>query len=177
VGMNQYVVFVVNGDEFGLEIEKVSIIEKMLEVFKIPNTPDYIEGLANLRGKVHTIFNLRKRFHLPCPEFTEETRVIIAKTSDDSVIGLIVDGVREIIKIEDDQYEPAPAALVSVRDRFLSGTAKVGDRLILLLDLEKVITEEDIPPVKPEKKPSARKTAKSGKQAASADEAGGGGQN
>jgi purine-binding chemotaxis protein CheW len=177
VGVKQYVVFVINGDEFGLEIEKVSIIERVLEVFKIPNTPDYIEGLANLRGKVHTIFNLRKRFHLPCPEFTEETRVIIAKTSDDSVVGLIVDGVREIVKIEDDQYEPVPAALASVRDRFLTGTAKVGDRLILLLDLEKVITEGDIPPVKPEKKASAKKTTKSGKQAVSADKAGSGGQN
>jgi purine-binding chemotaxis protein CheW len=163
VGVKQYVVFMIDGDEFGLEIENVSIIERMLEVFKIPNTPDYIEGLANLRGKVHTIFNLRKRFHLPCPEFSEDTRVIIARTADDSVVGLIVDGVREIIKIEDSQYEPVPAALSSVRDKFLSGTAKVGDRLILLLDLEKVIKEEDIPPEKPAKKGRAKKTSKSGK--------------
>lgn len=163
MGVKQYVVFMIDGDEFGLEIENVSIIERMLEVFKIPNTPDYIEGLANLRGKVHTIFNLRKRFHLPCPEFSEDTRVIIARTADDSVVGLIVDGVREIIKIEDSQYEPVPAALSSVRDKFLSGTAKVGDRLILLLDLEKVIKEEDIPPEKPAKKGRSKKTSKSGK--------------
>lgn len=163
MGVKQYVVFMIDGDEFGLEIENVSIIERMLEVFKIPNTPDYIEGLANLRGKVHTIFNLRKRFHLPCPEFSEDTRVIIARTADDSVVGLIVDGVREIIKIEDSQYEPVPAALSSVRDKFLSGTAKVGDRLILLLDLEKVIKEEDIPPEKPAKKGRAKKTSKIGR--------------
>ena len=137
MGEKQYVVFLIDGDEFGLEIERVTIIERMLEVFRIPNTPAYIEGLANLRGKVHTIFNLRKRFHLPCPEYNEETRVIIANTPDGSVIGLIVDGVREIIKIDDSQYEPAPAALTSVRDKFLSGTAKAGDRLILLLDWRK----------------------------------------
>jgi purine-binding chemotaxis protein CheW len=157
VGVKQYVVFLVDGDEFGLEIEKVSIIERMLEIFRIPNAPDYIEGLANLRGKVHTIFNLRKRFHLPCPEFSEDTRIIIARTSDDSVVGLIVDSVREIIKIDDSQYEPVPAALETVRDKFLSGTAKVGDRLILLLDLDKVITEEDVPLEKPAGKTGARK--------------------
>jgi len=161
VGVKQYVVFLVDGDEFGLEIEKVSIIERMLEIFKIPNTPGYIEGLANLRGKVHTIFNLRKRFHQPCPEFNEDNRIIIAKTSDDSVVGLIVDSVREIVKIDESQFEPVPSALSSVRDKFLSGTAKIDDRLILLLDLDKVITEENVPPEKPAKKNSTKKAEKS----------------
>lgn len=144
MGSKQYAVFLINGEEFGLDIEKISIIEPMPRVFKIPNTPDYIEGLANIRGKVHTIFNLRKRFHLPCPEFTEDTKVIIAKASD-SIIGLIIDGIREIVSIDDSQYEPVPKALSSVKDKFLTGTAKIGDRLILLVDLEKVIKDEDFP--------------------------------
>jgi len=146
MGDKQYAVFVINGEEFGLDIEKISTIERMPEIYKIPNTPGYIEGLANLRGNVHTIFNLRKRFHLPCPEFNEDTKVIIANAAD-SVVGLIIDSIREIVTVGEDQYEPVPPALLTVRDRFLSGTAKIGDRLILLLDLEKVIKEEDVPPI------------------------------
>ncbi len=143
MGTRQFVVFTINGEEFGLNIENISSIEKMLDIFKIPNTPDYIEGLANLRGKVLTIFNLRRRFNMASPEFDENTKIIIANTSV-SEIGVIVDGVREIIKVEDNEFDPAPEALNNAKDRFLSGTAKVGSRLILMLDLEKVLTEEDV---------------------------------
>ena len=150
MGTRQFVVFTINDEEFGLNIENISSIEKMLDIFKIPNTPDYIEGLANLRGKVLTVFNLRRRFNLASPEFDENTKIIIANTSV-SEIGIIVDGVNEIIKVEDDEFDPAPQALLNVRDRFLSGTAKVGDRLVLMLDLEKVLTEEEIKSAKKSK--------------------------
>ena len=161
MSIRQYAIFTINEEEFGIEIEKVSIIERMLEIYKIPNTPEYVEGLTNLRGKVHTVFNLRKRFHLPCPEFNDDTKVIIASVQD-SLVGLIVDGVREIIKVEDDQFEPMPKELSAVRDRFLSGTVKVDNRLVLILDIDKVITEADILPAKPVKtaktvKPAAAK--------------------
>lgn len=139
----QYVVFTINAEEFGLDIENISSIERLMEIYKIPNTPDYIEGLSNLRGKVHTIFNLRRRFNLPSPEFDENTKIIIANTSA-SEIGILVDGVREIVKAEDTEFEPAPKALSSVKDRFLGGTITIGERLILILDLEKVLSEEVI---------------------------------
>lgn len=171
MGDKQYAVFLINGEEFGLDIEKISIIEHMPEIYKIPNTPGYIEGLANLRGKVHTIFNLRKRFHLPGSEFNEDTKLIIANASD-SVVGLIIDSIKEIVSISEDQYEPVPAALSTVRDKFLSGTAKIGDRLILLLDLEKVIKEDDTIPVsneKPGKKIRASAGAKAAKTSAASD--------
>ncbi|NLK87915.1 MAG: chemotaxis protein CheW [Clostridiaceae bacterium] len=157
--MRKYAVFTINKDEFGIEIERINIIERMLEIYKIPNTPEYVEGLTNLRGNVHTVFNLRKRFHLPCPEFTDETKVIIANAHD-SVVGLIVDGVREIVKVEDDQFEPMPKELSNIRDRFLSGTVKIGERLILILDIDKVISEPDIPPEKPAKGSKGAKRSK-----------------
>lgn len=150
----QFVVFTINAEEFGLDIDSISSIERMLEIFRIPNSPDYIEGLANLRGKVHTIFNLRRRFNLPCPEFDENTKVIIANTSAKE-IGIIVDGVREIVKVDESEIEPAPKALSNLKDRFLSGTAKAGERLILLLDLEKVLSEEEAKPL-PAKSKAAR---------------------
>lgn len=158
LSIKKYAVFIVNEEEFGIEIERISIIERMLEIYKIPNTPGYVEGLTNLRGKVLTVFNLRKRFHLPCPEFNDDTKVIIAKAQD-SVVGLIVDSVREIVKVEEEQFEPMPKEITVMRDRFLSGTVKIGDRLILILDVDKVITEPDTPPEKPAK--NAKRTKQS----------------
>lgn len=151
MSVRQFVIFTINGEEFGLDIENISSIERMLEIFKIPNAPGYIEGLANLRGKVYTIFNLRKRFNLPCPEFDDNTKVIITNASA-SEIGIIVDEVKEIVKLDESAFEPAPEALSNLKDRFLSGTAKLDDRLVLMLDLEKVLTEQDIQTVKKTKK-------------------------
>lgn len=151
MSVRQFVIFTINEEEFGLDIESISSIERMLEIFKIPNAPGYIEGLANLRGKVYTIFNLRERFNLPCPEFDENTKIIITNTSA-SEIGVIVDEVREIVKLDESAFEPAPKALSNLKERFLSGTAKLGDRLVLMLDLEKVLTEEDVQTVKKTKK-------------------------
>lgn len=135
----QLVVFTINGEEFGLEIDHINSIEKMLEVFKIPNTPEYVEGLVNLRGKVHTVFNLRKRFGLPCPEFTDSTKIIMANTSA-SIVGIIVDEVREIVKVEDSEFEGAPKALSGLSEKFISGIAKIGARVIMMLDLDKVLS-------------------------------------
>lgn len=147
MSIRQFVIFTINEEEFGLDIENISSIERMPEIFKIPNAPGYIEGLSNLRGKVYTIFNIRKRFSMPCPEFDENTKVIIVNTSA-AEIGVIVDEVREIVKLDESAFESPPKALSNLKDRFLSCTAKLGDRLILMLDLEKVLTEEDIQTVK-----------------------------
>ena len=138
----QFIVFSIDGEEFGLSIDNISSIERMLEIFKIPNAPDYIEGLSNLRGKVHTVFNLRKRFSLPGAEFDDDTKIIIANTSS-AEIGIIVDEVHEIVKVDDDQFSPIPNALSNLKDRFLSGTANVDDRLIMILDSEKVLSVND----------------------------------
>ncbi len=157
MSIRKFVVFTINKEEFGLDIGKIIIIERMLEIYKVPNTPAYVEGLTNLRGKVHTIFNLRRRLHLPSPEFDEDTKIIIAN-AEDTAVGLIVDGVREIVKAEDNQIEPAPKELSCMQDKFLIGTLKIDDRLILLLDIDKVITEPDEEPVIPQATPAAAPT-------------------
>lgn len=139
----QLVVFTINAEEFGIDIDSINSIENMMEVFRIPNTPLYIEGLVNLRGKVHTVFNLRKRFNMPCPEFDENNKIIMANTSS-TIIGVIVDEVKEIVKVEDSEFEAAPKALSNLKDRYLAGIAKVGGRIIMLLDLEKVLAPDEI---------------------------------
>lgn len=131
----QLVVFTVNNEEFGVEITNVREIIRPVEIFKVPNTPDYMEGLINLRGKVHTVFNLRKRFSLPANEFDENTKIIIVNINN-LVTGFIADEVKEIIRVEDENIESASGILSEFKDRFINGVAKLGNRVVLLLDLE-----------------------------------------
>lgn len=140
--MRQLVVFSVQGEEFGVGIEDVNSIERMMEIFKIPNTPDYIEGMINLRGKIHTIINLRKRFHMADKEFDEENRIIIVKASG-SAIGLIVDSVKEILNVDESNIEAAPKTMAQLEGRYISSMAKVGERIIMQLDLDKILAVDD----------------------------------
>ncbi len=138
----QLVVFSINDEEFGVDVSQVNIIERRMEIFKIPNTPDFVEGLVNLRGKVYTVFNMRKRFNLPLKDFDDDTKIIMVSTGA-SVVGLIVDGVREIIKIEDHEIESTPAVLGESKRRFINNIAKVNERIILLLNLETILAVEE----------------------------------
>lgn len=142
MAIRQLVVFSVNGEEFGIDIEQVNIIERSLEIFKIPNTPDYIEGLVNLRGKVHTVFNLRKRFNMPNKDFDENTKIIMAN-SGGSIIGLIVDEVKEIVRVDEKDMESAPKVLEDLNRKYITGVAKVGERIIMLLDLAIVLMSDE----------------------------------
>ena len=135
----QLVIFKVNNEDFGVEIGQVSSIEKPMEIFQIPNTPDYIEGLINLRGKVHTVFNLRKKFSLPVKEFDDNTKIVITNVNNLN-LGFLVDEVNEIVRIEDESIEVTPKVISSVDKEYLKGIAKMGDRLVLLLDLGRVLS-------------------------------------
>ena len=138
----QLVIFNVNDEEFGIDIEQVNIIEKPMEIFKIPNTPDFVEGLVNLRGKVHTVFNMRKRFNMPLKEFDESAKIIMVNT-DVGTVGIVVDGVKEIIKVEDKDIENTPKTLASMKRKYICGIAKVENRIIFLLDLDVVLSMDE----------------------------------
>jgi len=139
MAVRQYIVFRLNGEDFGIEITRVNEIKKMMEIFKVPDTPAYIEGLINLRGKVFTVFNLRKRFNLPEKEFDGETKIVIVNANS-TTFGFIVDEVSEILKVEDEDIESAPQILTSLSSKFVSGVAKTQEKIVLLLDMEKVLT-------------------------------------
>lgn len=142
MAIRQLVVFNIENEEFGIDISQVNIIERPMEIFKIPNTPEYVEGLVNLRGKVHTVFNLRKRFRLPVRSFDENTKIVMVNTGA-AVIGLIVDEVKEIVRVEEQDIESAPKVLADLKRRYISGIAKVGGRVILLLELGTVLAMEE----------------------------------
>ncbi|HHV98230.1 MAG TPA: purine-binding chemotaxis protein CheW [Clostridiaceae bacterium] len=138
----QLVIFNVGDEEFGVDISYVNSIERPLKIFKIPNVPEYIEGLINLRGKVYSVISLRKRFNLPVKEFDDLTKIIMV-SANSSIVGFIVDAVSEIIKVDDADIEDTSSVLNGNRKRFVNGVAKVNERVIMLVDLNAVIFEPE----------------------------------
>lgn len=142
MGVQQLIKFEVGNLSFGVNIIQIFQILKPQEIFKVPNTPEFIEGLLNLRGKVLTVFNLRKRFNMPEKENDESTKILIVNVND-LLLGFTVDSVTEIVRIPDEEIEETPPTLTDFDRRFLSGVAKLGDKLLLLLDPEKVLTPDE----------------------------------
>lgn len=139
---HQLIKFMVADLTFGIEITQIHQILKPQQIYKVPNSAPYIEGLLNLRGRVLTVFNLRKRFSLPEKENDDNTKIIIV-TMNEFLLGFIVDSVTEIVRIPDEDMEPTPPSLQGLDKRFLSGIGKVDEHIILMLDLSKVLSSEE----------------------------------
>lgn len=142
----QFVVFKIDNEEFGIEISKVLFIEKPGEVYKVPETSSFIEGVMKLRGNIYPIYNIRKKFQLNWDGVVETTKIIVVNV-DTMDTGFIVDEISEILKVEDENIEMTPEAIKSDKRKYLAGVAKVttasNDKVILLLDLCKILSEED----------------------------------
>ncbi|TCK87948.1 purine-binding chemotaxis protein CheW [Natranaerovirga hydrolytica] len=138
----QQVVFNIGKEEFGIDIIKVFVIEKYQSVVKIPNTPEYVEGVINLRGEALPIYNLRKRFNLSQKANDEHTKIIVTYTNDMKV-GFVVDAVQEILNIEEENIENTPKIVAGINRHYIQGLAKVDDRMVILLDVDQLIGEEE----------------------------------
>ena len=138
----QLVVFDLGNEHFGVDIGAVDGIIKMQEITKVPKAPRFVEGVTNLRGSVLPVVDLRKRLNLETTESTHETRIVIVNL-DHSKIGMIVDAVSEVLTVQDDVIEPPPPMVSTVDTAFITGIAKVGSRLIILLDLSRVLSLEE----------------------------------
>ncbi|HON57142.1 MAG TPA: chemotaxis protein CheW, partial [bacterium] len=138
VNESQLVTFFLDKIEFSIDINKVKEIVRMPDIVKIPNAPAFIEGIANLRGTVLPILNTRVRFGLKRGELTDQTRILVIDING-SLTGLIVDSVKEVLRIDNSLVEPAPPAVKDVNSEFLKGVIKLnqGKRLILTIDVEK----------------------------------------
>ena len=133
----QLVLFKVNDEVFAISINNVNIIEKVSDIYKVPDTPVYIEGLINLRGKIHTVFNLRKKFGYQSIAFDDNTRIIILNHT--SMVGLLVDEVFEIFSAEDSDVKPAPELISGLSGKYFSGVVERDGKIVLILDLEKLL--------------------------------------
>ena len=140
----QLVIFKLGDEEFGVDILQVREIEKLdQQITRVPKSPVFVEGVINLRGEIVPIVDLRKRFGLVVRQTSNEARVIIVDISDGQV-GMIVDSVVEVIRLNVSAIEAAPPITRGVNAYFLSGVAKIDGRLIILLNLERALSPEEM---------------------------------
>jgi purine-binding chemotaxis protein CheW len=140
---NQYLTFALGQEEYGVEILKVQEIKGYSAITPIPNTPSYIKGVMNLRGTIIPVMDLRAKFGLSETDYNQFT-VIIVVLVEAKVVGVIVDAVSDVLNIPSTDIQAAPDFGGKVDTWFISGLAKAGEKLIVLLDIEKVIGDDEI---------------------------------
>ncbi len=136
----QLVTFNIKNEEYAVDILNVQEINRAVEITKVPNSPEYVEGVINLRGKVIPVINLRKKFGFE-EKVTDETSRIIIMDVHGITKGVIVDSVSEVLRIPLDVVEPAPPMTSDMSSMFIKGIAKLENRLIILTDIDKLIGE------------------------------------
>ncbi len=138
----QLVSFKIGREEFGIDILQVQEINKITSVTKIPNSPYFIEGVINLRGRVIPIIDLRMRLGLEKITHTNNTRIIVVNVSGRTV-GFIVDAVSEVLRIPASITEEPPQIISGIDTEFIKSVGKLEDRILILIDLEKIISYEN----------------------------------
>jgi purine-binding chemotaxis protein CheW len=138
VNEGKYLTFALGKEEYGLEILQVREIIGLMEITAMPQVPEYVKGVINLRGKVIPVVDLRLKFGLPAIAWTQETCIIVLNICD-TLIGIVVDRVCEVLDIPQDHIEPSPSFGGEARVDFISGMGKVDDKVKILLDIEKIL--------------------------------------
>lgn len=139
----KYLTFFLDTEEYGVEILKVQEIIGRMQITPVPLTSKYIRGVINLRGKIHSIMDLKIKFGMDETLITDETCIIVIKTAS-MMMGILVDKVSEVVNVTADDIEDTPSFGADVNPEYLLGVGKIGGRVRLLLDIEKVITASDI---------------------------------
>lgn len=141
--LTQLVSFHLDNEEYGVEVLKVREIIRMINITHMPNTPPYVEGIINLRGKVIPIISMRRRFGLTDTENNSQTRVIIMDVGGE-LLGFTVDSVSEVIRISAAEIQPSPSvASGGVGQEYIEGVINHGDRLLVLLNLDMMFSSEE----------------------------------
>ncbi|MDR2123403.1 MAG: chemotaxis protein CheW [Desulfovibrio sp.] len=139
----QLVTFSIGEEEFGVDILKVQEIIRTMEITKVPRAEAFVEGVINLRGKVIPIIDLRRRFGLDSKVHDKHTRIIVIEINN-MIVGFVVDSVSEVLRIPAGTVEPPPPVVAGVDSEYISGVGKLQDRLLILLDLDKLLSNEVI---------------------------------
>ncbi|MDK8193433.1 chemotaxis protein CheW [Paenibacillus sp. UMB7766-LJ446] len=138
------IVFKLGSEEYGIEVDKVQTIERMMPITRVPKTLSFVKGVINLRGVVIPVIDLRGRFSLPETEYTDQTRIVIVGV-DDMQVGFIVDSANDVIDIKRDAIDSPPEVVGGVKARYLRGVAKLEDtRLLIMLNLNEVLNKSEI---------------------------------
>ncbi len=139
----QLVTFSIGEEEFGVDILKVQEIIRTMEITKVPRAQDFVEGVINLRGKVIPIIDLRRRFGLDSKAHDKHTRIIVIEINN-MIVGFVVDSVSEVLRIPASTVEPPPPVVAGLESEYISGVGKLHDRLLILLDLDKLLSSDDL---------------------------------
>ena len=138
----QLVTFSIDDEEFGVDILKVQEIIRTMEITKVPRAPEFVEGVINLRGKVIPIIDLRRRFGLVSRDHDKHTRIIVIDISN-MIVGFVVDSVSEVLRIPSSTVEPPPPVVAGLESEYISGVGKLEDRLLILLDLDRLLSGDE----------------------------------
>lgn len=140
----QLVVFTIGDEEFGVDISQVREIVRLLQITYLPKAPAFIEGVVNLRGQVVAVIDLAKRLGIVSRERGETTRIVIVEFGDNTV-GMIVDSVSEVLRLSSEYVEAVPALITTeIPEPYIWGVGKLKDRLLILLDLKRVLSPEEV---------------------------------
>jgi purine-binding chemotaxis protein CheW len=139
----QLVTFSIADEEFGVDILKVQEIIRTMEISKVPRSPDFVEGVINLRGKVIPIIDLRRRFGLAHKQHDKNTRIIVIEMTE-VIVGFVVDAVSEVLRIPASTVEPPPPVVAGMDSEYISGVGKLENSLLILLDLDKLLSSDDM---------------------------------
>ncbi len=137
------IVFRLLDEEYGVDVNQVLSIERMEHITRVPKTSDFVKGVINLRGVVTPIIDLRSRFNIEVAPYTDSTRIIIVSVEGVEV-GLIVDSANDVIDIPMEAIEPAPEVVGGIEATYLHGVAKLDKRLLILLNLNKVLSADEV---------------------------------
>ena len=137
----QLVSFHLADETYGVEITTIREIILMCDITKVPQTPHYIEGLINLRSSVIPVMDLRTFFGLPAGELTDESRIMVINVGE-RTMGVVVDGVDEVLRIQRDEIAPPPPTVANLGRDYLNGLVRLEEQLLIMLDIEKILSKE-----------------------------------
>lgn len=138
----QLVIFELGTELYGVDIARVHEIIRPQNVTRVPRSPAFVEGVINLRGKVIPVVDLRRRFGLPSTEPTRASRIVVVEIGE-QVVGIVVDGVSEVLRVGAATIEPPSPVVAGVDAEYIQGIAKLPDRLVILLDLDRVLARDE----------------------------------
>lgn len=138
---NKYVIFKLNEEHYGIDIMKVREVTDAKQSTKVPNTPSFVEGIINLRGDITPIINLKRKFMLPV-NVVNDARVIVLSVNE-KLVGFQVDDASQVLTIEDSDIDDPPDIITGEQRKYIQGIGKVDDRIVIILDLEKVLTDRE----------------------------------
>ncbi|RJT47040.1 chemotaxis protein CheW [Rahnella woolbedingensis] len=139
----EFLIFTLGDEEYGIDILKVQEIRGYDQVTRIANTPAFIKGVTNLRGVIVPILDLRVKFAQEDVIYNENT-VVIVLNFENRVVGIVVDGVSDVLSLSQDQIRPAPEFAVTMSTEYLTGLGSLGDRMLILVDIEKLLSSDEM---------------------------------